>query len=87
MEFKGFSNNNSRTIYSEFFPIKKENLIVYKVGNSIGYTTAGFLEDYTFDDLNDFNTVKFKVDESRGIITTTGRTATLRIKSECKGQK
>ena len=87
LEFKGFGNNNSRTIYSEFFPIKKENLIVfYKVGN--GYTAAKFLEDYTFDDLNDFNTVKFKVDESRGIITTTGRTATpLRIREWSAGTK
>ena len=78
-EFKGYGNNSSRVIYTNYFPIKKESVVVFyqKHAGQLNerYDVIDNIEDYDFDELTDFNGVKYIVDESRGIITTTGYVA------------
>ena len=80
-EFKGYGNNSSRAIYTNYFPIKKESVVLFYERED-RYDVIQNIDNYDYDRIEDFDEAKYSVDESRGIITTTGYVSPeLRIKS------
>jgi hypothetical protein len=82
LEFKGYGNNNQRTIYSNYYPIVEDTVAIYYETNAGNYRQIKNIKEFDFDSLEDFEGPKFQVDEARGILVTTGYTApSLRIRS------
>lgn len=82
LEFKGYGNNNERIIYTNYYPVIEDTVIVYYEMDTGNYKRIKNIKDFDFASLEDFAEPKFQVDESRGILITTGYTApSLRIRS------